>query len=84
MKTNWEARLKNPVFWVQIILAIMAPILTYAGLTYADITSWPTLGNLLFDAIMNPYVLGMVVVSVWNAISDPTAIPKALSKKKLK
>lgn len=81
MKTNWEARIKNPVFWVQIFLAIMAPILTYAGLTYADITSWSALGDLLFDAIMNPYVLGMVAISVWNAISDPTATPKALTKK---
>ena len=26
----------------------------------------------LFEAVKNPYVLGMVVVSVWNAINDPT------------
>ncbi len=84
MKTNWEARLKNPKFWVQILLAIMTPILAYAGVTYADITTWESLGKLLLDAIMNPYVLGTVAVSVWNAISDPTSVPKALSKKKVK
>lgn len=28
--------------------------------------------NLLLGAISNPYVLGLVVVSVWNAINDPT------------
>jgi uncharacterized membrane protein len=35
-------------------------------------TSWTALGQILIDAIMNPYVLGLVVVSVWNALNDPT------------
>lgn len=69
---NLKVRFKNPVFIAQLILAIMTPILAYAGLTMHDMTSWPTLGNLLFNAISNPYVLMLVVVSVWNALNDPT------------
>lgn len=69
---NLKVRLKNPVFIAQIILAIFTPILAYAGLTMQDITSWQTLGQLLIDAVSNPYVLVLVVVSVWNAVNDPT------------
>lgn len=72
MNINWKVRFKNPVFIVQIILAILTPILTYAGLTMQDLTTWKALGDLLTGALMNPYVLGLVVVSLWNAITDPT------------
>lgn len=72
MKVNWKVRFKNPVFVVQIILSILTPILTYAGLTVQDLTTWSALGDLLISAISNPYVLGLVAVSVWSAITDPT------------
>ncbi len=69
---NWKVRFKNPVWLAQMVLAVLAPILAYAGLTAADITSWGTLVDLLHNAVMNPYVLSLVAVSVWNAINDPT------------
>ena len=69
---NFKVRFKNPVFIVQIILAILAPILAYAGLTAQDLTTWNALGELLIGAVKNPYVLSLVAVSVWNAINDPT------------
>ena len=69
---NLKVRLKNPVFIAQIILAVLTPILAYAGLTAQDLTSWKALGDLLLGALSNPYVLGVVIVSVWNALNDPT------------
>lgn len=69
---NWKVRIKNPVFWVQIVLAVFTPILAYAGLTAEDMTTWGALGDLILGAVSNPYVLGLVVVSVWNAVNDPT------------
>ena len=72
MKINLKVRAKNWLFWVQVGLAILTPILAYMGLTVQDLTSWPALGEVLFSAIQNPYVLGLVAVSVWNAINDPT------------
>lgn len=72
MKINWKVRFKNPMFIAQIVLAIFTPILAYAGLTAQDITTWKALGDLIMGAIMNPYVLGLVIVSVYNAIIDPT------------
>lgn len=72
MKVNWKVRFKNPVFIAQLILSVLTPILAYAGLTIQDITTWGALGNLLVSALSNPYVLGLVIVSVWNAVNDPT------------
>lgn len=72
MKINWKIRFKNPQFIAQLIVAIFIPILTYAGITAQDITSWVILLDLMVDAISNPYVLVMVAVSVYNAVVDPT------------
>jgi len=69
---NLKVRFKNPVFIVQLILAILAPILTYAGLTFQDLTSWAILGKVLIEALQNPYVLGLITISIWNALNDPT------------
>ena len=69
---NWKVRFKNPLFIAQMILAVLTPILAYAGLTVKDLTTWQALGDLLIGALSNPYVLGLVVVSVFNAVTDPT------------
>lgn len=69
---NLKVRFKNPIFIAQFILAILTPILAYAGLTMQDLTSWQTLGQLLLGAIKNPYVIGLIAVSIWNALNDPT------------
>ncbi|MEZ7173573.1 phage holin [Sporosarcina sp. OR05] len=71
MKINWKVRLKNPYFIVQIILAIGAPLLAYYGLTAQDLTTWGSVFNLIWDALSNPYVLGLIFVSVFNALNDP-------------
>ena len=72
MKINWRVRAKNPLFWSQIGLAVLTPILAYLGIALNSLTSWNVLGATLFEAVKNPYVLGLVAVSVWNAINDPT------------
>jgi len=72
MKINLKVRFKNPVFVVQLILSILTPILGYMGITVSDLTSWTVLGGALLGAIGNPYVIGLVAVSLWNALNDPT------------
>lgn len=72
MKINWLVRLKNPVFIAQLALSVILPILAYAGIELKDLTSWLILGKTFVAAIQNPYVLGLVVVSVWHAVNDPT------------
>ncbi len=72
MKINWKVRFKNPLFVAQLGMSILVPILAYAGLTVQDLTTWKALGDLLLGAFSNPYVLGLVAISVYNAILDPT------------
>ena len=69
---NLKVRFKNPIFIAQFILAILTPILAYAGLTMQDLTSWAILGNIIVNAIKNPYVVGLIIISIWNALNDPT------------
>ena len=33
---NWKIRIKNPVFWVQVLTGALATVLAYSGLTAAD------------------------------------------------
>lgn len=69
---NWKIRFKNPMFYAQLLMSILTPILAYMGLTVQDLNSWAKFGDVLLQAVSNPYVLGLVAVSVYNAIIDPT------------
>ena len=72
MKINWKVRLRNPVFWVQVAVAVILPILAHLGLEWEDMTTWAALGGVLVDAVKNPVIVVAVIVSVWNAVIDPT------------
>lgn len=72
MKINWLVRLQNPVFIVQIVLAAVLPILAYAGIELKELTSWVILGHTFAAAVQNPYVLVLVLSSIWHAVNDPT------------
>lgn len=82
-KINWKVRFKNPVFWGQMALAVLTPILAYVGLGFADITTWSAVGQLITQAYGNPYLLGLVGISVYNAILDPTVMGFGDSKQAL-
>lgn len=71
-KINWVVRLKNPIFVVQLLLAIITPVLAYMGLTFQDLTSWTKLGEVILNALSNPYILGLIIVNAFNALTDPT------------
>ena len=69
---NWRVRFKNPVFWTNVVLAIVLPILTHMGMNWEDMTTWAALGGVIISAVKNPVIVVAVVVSVWNAVNDPT------------
>lgn len=72
MKINWTVRLKNPLWWAQIVSAVILPVLAYFGLNWQDMTTWGAIGDLFMKSIQNPVVVVSVLVSVFNAINDPT------------
>ena len=60
---NWKVRMRNPMFWAQILLSVIMPILA--------------------KAVSSPYILSLVIVSVYNAITDPTTTGFTDSKRAL-
>lgn len=72
MKINLKVRFANPEFWKQIVLAVFVPLLAYYGMMWEDMTTWAAIGELFVQAIQNPVVVLSVVVSVYNALIDPT------------
>lgn len=69
---NWSVRMKNPVWWAEVIASIVLPLIVGVGFAWEDMTSWQTLGSVLLRAIQNPVVVVSMIVSLWNAINDPT------------
>ena len=69
---NLDVRLQNPQYWFMLAIAVITPIVSYLGLNVADITSWGMLMDMIGQAIMNPYLLVLVMVNVYNATVDGT------------
>ncbi|MBQ8057657.1 MAG: phage holin [Ruminococcus sp.] len=72
MKINWKVRFKNPMFWVGIVVAVVATVSAQLGLTVESIASWSQLWQALYNAVSNPVVVVAVISAVYNAIIDPT------------
>ncbi len=69
---DWKKRFSNPLFIIEIVMAILLPLISYMGLTLEDLNSWTMLFNVLKDGLLNPYVIGVMALSVFNAVTDPT------------
>lgn len=74
MNINWKVRFnrKNIVFLAQVVISVCVPVLTYFGLQASDMTTWGAVWNTFVQAISNPYVVIMALVSLFNAVTDPT------------
>lgn len=72
MKINWKVRIVNPVWWIQVAFALIVPVLSYFGYGFENMTSWEIVWQTFLKAVQNPYVIGIVLVSVFNTINDPT------------
>lgn len=69
---NWLVRIKNPVFWVQIALALFVPLMTHLGFAWEQVTTWQALGSLILQGLSNPVIVVAMLVSAWNTVNDPT------------
>lgn len=73
-KINWKVRFnkENILFIAQVIVSVVLPVLAYFGLQASDFTTWSKVWETFVQAVSNPYVVVMAVVSLFNAITDPT------------
>jgi len=69
---NWSIRVKNPVWWVSMVIAFFAPIFVYYGISGESLDSWTKVLQLLTQAISNPYVVFTALVSAVAVSIDPT------------
>ena len=73
-KINWKVRFnkENILFIAQVIISVVIPILTYFGLQASDLTTLSKVWETFVQAVSNPYVVVMALVSLFNATTDPT------------
>ena len=71
---NFKVRANNIAFWANVVMAVVAPVLAYFGLTLADLTTWAKVWEVTVQAVSNPYVLILAGVGIWNALIDPTTV----------
>lgn len=69
---NWTVRVRNPLWWGQVVASIVLPLIVGVGFAWEDMTSWQTLGSVLVKALENPVVVVSMLVSLWNTVTDPT------------
>lgn len=72
MNINWTVRVNNPMWWAQVVCAIVLPLIIGVGAEWTDMTSWSTLASTLLQAIQNPVVVVSMITSLWTAVTDPT------------
>lgn len=84
MKINWKVRLKNPYFYAALFLAVVAPVGTYFGVNANEVTSWTMVYELAKKAVLNPYIVVTVIISVATFLIDPTTKGLSDSKEALK
>lgn len=73
-KINWRIRFskKNITFILRFIAALLIPVLAYMGINYDDLTTWASVGKMISDFFLNPFLLGLTFVNAINLIPDPT------------
>lgn len=84
MKINWIVRLKNPYFYVPLLLFIISTVGSVAHVTEADVASWEGLGKIVSGIVKNPAQLFSIVIALYGYIVDPTTPGTSDSAKALK
>lgn len=72
MKLNLHVRAKNVMFWINCLIAVMVPVLTYLNMEASSLTSWPKVWELIVTIVSNPIACFLVVVNVLNTFIDQT------------
>ena len=67
---NWKIRFKNREFFIQLIVSIISSIFAYMGITASEITSWYKLFEIIRQAFSNPYIIFIMVISIYNFLID--------------
>lgn len=68
MKMNMGSRMKNLWFWI----AIGAAVLSALNLDPATFTSWDLVFQCVKDVVLNPFKLGLTILTILGIFVDPS------------
>lgn len=63
-------RINNIYFWIGLI----GVILTSLQVEASSLTTWESVGHLIVNTIMNPYLLCTTAMAVLGVVVDPTTV----------
>lgn len=72
MKINWKLRLKNPNFWVPLILFLFSTVASVAHVGKDDLTTWYGLTEVIKNILLNPSQLFAIGFAIYGYIVDMT------------
>lgn len=80
---NWKLRLKNPNFWVPLILFLFSTVGSVAHVAEADLTTWRGLSEVIKNILLNPSQLFAIGFALYGYIVDMTTKGTSDSQKAL-
>ena len=75
---NWKVRLKNPTFWIQLVIALVSPILVGLGVQWQDMTTWAALWLSLIHIFTKDSIIRLEAGPADPKLSTLLAIADAL------
>lgn len=69
---NWKLRLKNPNFWIPLLLFLFSTIGSVAHVAEADLTTWSGLSEVIKNILLNPSQLFAIGFALYGYIVDMT------------
>ena len=76
MKINWTVRLRNPVFWLTAIPALVSTVFTILGL-------FDVVPSVSEDAIVNAIAVLVSALTALGVLVDPTTVGPSDSERAL-
>ncbi len=70
MKINWKSRIKNIVFWISTMSAVITPVLATYNIKPSMATSWSKFIDMLVTIFSNPVLLLTLVMTVLGIVTD--------------
>lgn len=83
MKINWKVRLKNPYFYITLLVVVASQIGVNLGINMDDVTTWQMVGDIIMKTVSNPSMLVSVAVALFAFLVDPTTVGLGDSKQAL-
>lgn len=70
MISFFKERVKNPQFYVRLILISFLPVFTTMNMNVEDLNTWAALWEAIKDFFGNPYLLGVWAATLYQSFAN--------------